>query len=310
MKGINEYLKQQALLEKLYNSSLLIPGSVTEYTGVIKPIDETYIDITFEQIDNYITESLSTDFDSCNPQGYWNNIFETLIKYHDVEKLITRLKTYFGEDWIDVEIYNTAKENAKSFTIFVKKTDKTWKINNYCKAILYKNIENSTLPQELIDLMNFFNYYFSKVTSNIVNKRLEIFCEPKYSDKVNDLVYDKYNGVLYHVTHKDNVERILKRGLQLKGNKNLYRYIEPRINLFLAKDNDIISIANDIANQKGYNKNDYAILKINLNYDSKNIYNSSSYSIDFYHDNLYKEEYAVYTYGLIHPRFISEYKNK
>ena len=310
MKSINEYLKHRALLEKLYTNSLLMPGCKNEYTGVIQPIDEKYVEITFENIDNYITESLSTDFDSCNPQGYWDNIFETLIKSHDAEKLITKLKQYFGEDWIDVEMLNDTKEKAKSFIITVKQTDKNWNIYNYCKARLYKNVENSELPQELTDLMNFFNYYFSKVIPYIANKKIEILCEPKYSNKVNDLVYGKYKGILYHVTNKENVDRILKRGLQLRGNKNLYRYIEPRINFFLANtDNEIEKISKKIAEQKGYKENSYSILKIDLNYGKQNKYNKSSYSLDFYHDNMYKEEYSVYTYGLVHPRFITEYQS-
>ena len=50
------------------------------------------------------------------------------------------------------------------------------------------------------------------------------------------------------------------------------------------------------------------ILKIDLNYGEKNKFNNSSYALDFYHDNLYDNENYVYTYGLIHPRFISVYE--
>lgn len=308
MRKLNEYLKYQAELEKRYNESMLIPGQVNNF-GIIENINETYTDLTFENIDNYITSSLCTSYFSENPKGYWDNIFETLIKSHNTDKLINVLKKYFGDKLYDVKILNGS--NIKSFEIFINDEAIAKNIDDYTQRGLYKQLENTELPQELFDIMNFYNYYFSKMSYVYGDREItfKILCEPKYSDKVNDIVYNDYNGILYHVTPNKNVDRILKRGLQLKGNNNLYRYFEPRINFYLADDEDVETIADLIALQKGYAKGSYAILKIDLNYGEKNKFNNSSYNIDFYHDNLYDEEYYVYTYGLIHPRFISVYKN-
>lgn len=310
----NEYLKQQALLEKQYNDARIIPGSVNKF-GVINNIDDTYDELTFENIDNYIKNSLCTSYFTDNPQGYWDNIYETLITSHDSNKLISVLKEYFDDNFADYNVINNyVKSTTKSFEIYLYKCNIALTIQEYTKRKLYKKFEDKTLPKELSDIMNFYNYYFSCVRPiyyDDENKNVKyyvILCEPKYSDKVTDVVYNKYNGILYHVTLKENVDRILKRGLQVKGDKNDYRYIEPRISFFLSDEEDVERMARLIALQKRYKEGSYAILKIDLNYGEKNKFNNSSYSIDFYKDNLYDSENYVYTYGLIHPRFISVFK--
>lgn len=175
----------------------------------------------------------------------------------------------------------------------------------------FNNVENHDIPQPLLDTMNFFNYYFSSVRK-LYNKNLYcILCEPKYSEKVTKIVYEKYNGILYHLTTKQNWKNIKLKGLQLRGNSNLYRYIEPRINFILGNnEHDIYERANTIMKQKGYSKEECVLLKIDLNAGRKNEFNKSAYSLDFYKDTLYNEEYFVYTYGLIHLRFISVYDIK
>ena len=316
MKRINTYLRQQALLEKLYSESLVIPGKVNDNTGVIESISDDVIDACEEAkipyvLDNYITDSMCMDYDSASPCKYWDAIYETLIKSHNTDKLIQCLKNYFGDDFIRITNANEKNSDLKTpklFWLVVETCPAAKQIRDYCKNRLYKKMEADALPQELTDMMNFFNYYFSSARHNAEGEYYEILCEPKYSEKATDIVYNEYDGVLYHVTTHENVERILKRGLQLRGDKNRYRYFEPRINFFLAHDDEIQDIAGLIARQKGY-FDDYAILKIDLNYGEKNKYNSSSYSLDFYHDTAYNDDWAVYTYGVIHPRFITVYKD-
>jgi hypothetical protein len=309
MKALNEYLKQQALINETYDNCVVKTNN-TIY-NIIGDIDDVISeDIgreSYEWIDKYITESLCLDYDSDNPIYYWDNIYETLIKSHNYKKFVDCFIKFFDENDIYAWPFNSYKEeDTKIIKFFVKDNPLIYKIKDFVDNKKY-NIEVDDMPQELIQLMNFFNYYFSSVR-RYKDDVWEILVEPKYSKKVTDEVYNKYSGILYHVTHKDNVERILKRGLQLKGDKNLYRYIEPRINFILGIGNELNDRINKIIQQKGYNKDDAAVLKIDLNISNKNQHNKSSYYIDFYKDLFYKEGWSVYTYGLIHPRFISIFK--
>lgn len=311
MKKFNEHLRLQAQMRERYENAKVIYQHLS-CNNVIGYLDE---DASFESIDNYITESLCTSYFTDDASEYWNNIYETLILSHDYKKLINALKEYFGKYWYNSYEVTNNHENVKSFEIYILDCDDAKKIYQYTRDKKYKDGNDSMLPKKLMDIMNFYNYYFSRVKpsydfdGNLSS--YQIFIEPKYSKKVNDMVYDKYHGVLYHITRKENKERILKRGLQLRGNNNLYRYIEPRINMFLANDEDKLRERTlKIAGQKLYKKDDYILLKIDLNTNEKNSYNKSSYHIDFYHDTLYTQDWSVYTYGLIHPRFISVVENK
>lgn len=79
-------------------------------------------------------------------------------------------------------------------------------------------------------------------------------------------MYEKYNGVLYHLTTKQNWKNIHLKGLQLHGNSNLYRYIEPRINFILGNtEHEIYERTNTIIKQKGYSNEECVLLKIDLN---------------------------------------------
>lgn len=303
MKKFSNYLREQAFTRALYENHIVNTNN-TIY-NIIGNIDSVIKDnISYEWIDNYMTESMSLGYDSTNPKYYWDNIYETLIMSHNYQKFVTLFVKYFNENDIYVWPFNQGKEETtKIIKFFVKDSPLVHKIKEYIANKKY-NIETDSIPQDLVHLMNFFNYYFSSVR-RYKDDTWEILIEPKYSKKATDEVYNKYHGILYHVTHKENVERILKRGLQLKGDKNLYRYIEPRINFILGEGDDLIDRVNKIIQQKGYNKDETAILKIDLNTGDKNQHNKSSYCIDFYKDLFYKEGWAVYTYGLIHPRFIS-----
>lgn len=80
-------LKEYSELTKRYINNYVL--SKTKDNGIID-FNEDYI--TEESIDNYITASLCTSYDSSNPYGYWEHIYETLIKSHDYTKLCEYLK--------------------------------------------------------------------------------------------------------------------------------------------------------------------------------------------------------------------------
>ena len=82
MKNINEYLKEQALIEKRYND-IYVVGSLKPF-GVIGYLNECDEKISHEFIDLYIADSCCmNNLYSDSPDNYWNNIYETLILSHD-----------------------------------------------------------------------------------------------------------------------------------------------------------------------------------------------------------------------------------
>lgn len=316
MKSINETLKKYSLDQKQYND-LIVYTNNTNY-GVIGSIDESLSkspnECSFMFIDKFIECSLSRDCFSTNAQPYWDYIYEALIRSHDYKKFLEVLKNFIykytgwkenSANYIEYPYRVYQQEKTKPIKIFLTECELTEKILKYIEQKRYNNVDDSVLPQELQQILNFFNYYLSKIQ---VYKpgTYEILIEPKYSERVTKMVYEDYNGVLYHITEKKNIDRILKRGLQLRGNQNLYRYIEPRINFILANTKkELDERVQKIIQQKNYTPEECCILKIDLKTGSKTPTNKSSYSLDFYHDSLYKENWSVYTYGLVHPRFIS-----
>lgn len=317
MKNIQEYLRKQAFLEKRYeNSGTFLPNN-SEY-GIIGNINEAElvednVRLSFMSIDKFIQHSMVTSLYTDSPKGYWAHIDETLIKSHSVEKFIEALKKYFKDNIYNIDTpydYKPKGDKTAAVKFKIGYSEIGQQLVKYARNRTYKNAEQHTIPEDLQKLLDFFNYYISSADEKN-DGSVNVLCEPKFSDNVTKMVYDKYNGVLYHVTTSENVNRILHRGLQLHGNKNIYRYFEPRINFFLAaNDKDLIKRAQNIRNQKNYEKDDSVVLKIDLNTGVKNHFTTGSYSLNFYHDSLYPVEWSVYTYGLVHPRFISVVDNK
>lgn len=320
MKKYSEELRNHALLRKHYDN-LYTPVNKTNY-GLIGSIDESLAEsgeeCSHEYIDKFITIGLARGYFSNDTGHYWDYIYETLIRSHDYKKFLEVFKKFIynynnwtdkDENYFELPIRFYQPERVKALKIIIKECELTTKIDTYIRQRRFNNIDDSILPPELLQILNFFNYYLSSIHASTKHGFYEILIEPKYSERVTKMVYEDFNGVLYHVTEAKNVERILKRGLQLRGSQNIYRYIEPRINFILAATNKELSDrVKKIVTQKNYLKDEYTVLKIDLNYGKKTSYNKSSYSLDFYHDLLYKEHWSVYTYGIIHPRFISVLK--
>lgn len=320
MKKYNEYLRKQAEERKFYESLNTVINK-TNY-GLIGSLDESLAEsgeeCSHEYIDKFITVSLARGYFSNDPGPYWDYVYETLIRSHDYKKFLEVLKKFIYKynNWTDndksyfeLPIRFYQPERVKAIKVIIKECELTSKIDTYIKQKRFNNVDDSILPQELLQILNFFNYYLSSIQTSKPGF-YEILIEPKYSERVTKMVYEDFNGILYHVTETKNVEKILKQGLQLRGSQNLYRYIEPRINFILASTNEELSDrVKKIVLQKNYSKDEYTVLKIDLNYGTKTSYNKSSYSLDFYHDSMYREPWSVYTYGLIHPRFISVVKD-
>ncbi|MBO5005435.1 MAG: hypothetical protein J6D03_09445 [Clostridia bacterium] len=234
-------------------------------------------------------------------------IQETLVMSHDTEKLLNILEKMLGKAHMYTDKFKDY-DDASSFNIFIKNnTSFAKELISYIDNHKFKNPDAkvSKKLKKMIDVMNFFNYYFSKTTS-IANGECMILIEPTYSKNVTNMVNCDYEGVLYHVTLKENIPGILKKGLIPKGEDNDYRYIKSRIYMFCENDKDELQyLYKKICIQRSYSPREATLLKIDLNYDENTNKKNMSYNIDFYQDSLYKEDNFVYTYENIPPQFIT-----
>lgn len=116
----------------------------------------------------------------------------------------------------------------------------------------------------------------------------------------NATEFVKKQRYVYHITHKDNIQNILKKGLRPKVKKNndedRYRYYTERIFLIVDSENiksDITQVINDLNLWR-----DYAILKIDI----------SKLNITYWWDDASRGN-TVYTVESIHPKFIEVIDN-
>ena len=150
-----------------------------------------------------------------------NEIYETLSKSHDHNKLISKMEKIYGDIFYDFHVYNSVS-NVKSFFF----------------SVLEKNFNNTVATEKFNNLCMFFNYTVSEVKV-YENGEMIVYMEPNYTEKITDFVYNKCNKKLYHVTNKSNVKRILHRGLQLKEGDD-YRVFLSRIYVSFGETPEII----------------------------------------------------------------------
>lgn len=212
-----------------------------------------------------------------------NHIEESLIKSYDTNKLIDKIKNRYKD--IEVSLY-PSKSDESLFTITFNDKD------NYERFL-----EDIYIQKQL----DFFGYYITEK----IDKKLLIAIEPNFGTKCTDFVYNNCNGLIFHITSKEFYKNNIKyKGLKPKiGNIKKYRYFTERIFLICGETTDeIIENIELIIDQKGYEKDSYVILMIDL---KENHYNVNFYydpSEDNWHNCIYCNAYFPYKY-------INEIKN-
>ena len=179
---------------------------------------------------------------------------ESLIKSYDTNKLIDKIKKRYN----DIEVtLNPSKSDESLFRI---------KFNNNDD---YENFLEDIYIQKQLD---FFGYYSTEKLDN----ELSIFIEPNFGTKCTKFVYDNCNGLIFHVTFKKTYNKFIK-GEGLKPFEGTYRKFTER-SFFICGETkeEIIDNIELIIKQKGYLKDDYVILMIDLN--------KHKYNVDFYYD--------------------------
>ena len=165
------------------------------------------------------------------------------------------------------------------------------------------------IEKQLDIISNAYCYYEDRrsIEKDLNGKEyLQISYAIIHTDNVTDIVYNDYNGIIWHICPKYIYEKyICKQGLLLKcDNKHKRQYL-PRLYFFLepsiVTDNNIKKYARDLAkaipDENKINNTEYVLLKIDLK-----LINNHKYI--FYDDIEYDPNIAVYTYETIHPKCI------
>lgn len=153
-------------------------------------------------------------------------LYEGLIKSYSKQDTINMLQKLKSENRIDsFSIENGANLGNFYFIINIK-SDENDALN---KAYLFRN-------------MNTYGYFLLR-SENSANG-IEYVFEPKYTVDITNVVYNDYDGILYHVTSDITYNKILKQGLVPKSCSEIGKYPD---RIFFTLNNHISS---DIAQLK------------------------------------------------------------
>ena len=213
-------------------------------------------------------------------------------KSHDYKIVVNRLRKLLGDNIIVVNTDQLSEKytSARIIKIVLKKD---CDIFNADSAETFK-LNNSELSNKINDILNFHNYYLTLIY--FYDRSNVIILEPKQTKDASDFV--KQSKYVYHITYKDNLQNILKKGLRPKAKKtqedSIYRYYTDRVFLIVDSPNikkDLVNVIQDL----GYNpfSEDYVILKIDV----------SKLNITYWWDDASGGE-TVYTIESIPPKFI------
>lgn len=213
-----------------------------------------------------------------------NKIEESLIKSYDTNKLINKIENKYKN--IDVSLY-PSKSNESLFRIIFNNKDD------------YENFLEDIYIQRQLD---FFGYYITEK----IDKDLLVAIEPNFGTKCTDFVYNKCNGLVFHVTSKEKYEKYIKdKGLKPFEGKH-YRKFTERIFLITGETIDEITENIEFIIDQ-LHKSDPVILMIDL---KENHYNVDFYydpSEDNWHDFIYCNAYFPDKY-IVEVRKLSDLK--
>jgi len=250
----------------------------------------------FMELNGYTEENISehaiqffynrnwSDYPNRNFEVFQNNLYETLTS-HNVDSLINKLSKEI-KDIINIEKISNKKSDALPISVFIKKDNNIINDERIKSLKLLKTEDANTFE----DILTFFNYYISEIIDRIVY--YEVLLEPVFTTKVNN------EGIkyIYHVTNRNNVQKIKTLGLRPNVGKTReesgYRYFTKRL-FFVTDKNGNNQLINDLEDEikdlgldnKNINKK-YSIIRIDI----------SKYNIDLYKDAASEAENAVYVH--------------
>ena len=161
-------------------------------------------------------------------------------------------------------------------------------IPDFCNELLTQNYSASYIINEYLKSVN--------ATKTI---------ETLFENNCNDYIYKDCNGIVFHLTNKENVNKILKVELRPKYVKhetinNLkdkqYNNIDYKGKIYVAAISDLSTVKykiKEIKDKLFKNNNNVKVLKIRL-----------PNNIDFYKDNAMYDDISYFTYTPIDSKYI------
>ena len=161
-------------------------------------------------------------------------------------------------------------------------------IPDFCNELLTQNYSASYVINEYLKSVN--------TTKTI---------EPLFENNCKDYIYKDCNGIVFHLTDKENVNKILKVGLRPKYVKhetinNLkdkqHNNIDYKGKIYVVAISDLSTVKykiKEIKDKLFKNNNNVKVLKIRL-----------PNNIDFYKDNVMYDNMSYFTYTPIDSKYI------
>lgn len=219
-------------------------------------------------------------------EKYLASIRESLTSYSG-KKLAEKISKVIGDHGM---VDSSTSDNPQTIYVFL--------IDDY--LVHSKSTEDFTLSDTIesdnvYKLLKQFNYHITKIDK--FKDDYLIVIEPRYSEDMTDYLRKK-TDIFYHITDRDNLKKIFKRGLTPKVGKTRiqggYRYFPEKV--FLLADSEYReSNIKEIIQNKQLSDEDYVILKIDL----------KGHNIGLYKDDFYNDEEFVYTYEAIPPELLT-----
>lgn len=209
----------------------------------------------YEYFGECVTESQKSKFE--NDDNY--DFISEMLQSHNVDDLISKLKTLCGDSILTVE----KEKGNKELDIF----NLTFKdFNSFAKFQFDEKVKNA---------LHYFNYFVTFA----VKDTLTIYIEPSFSEKLTLEDYDKFHCRFFHVTQTAKVPLILARGLRCKsGLEGGYRFYPKRAYLLGIEDfkNKDKILKKFIEKTKPNVKNSCVVIEVEMNYSFAEVYKDLS----------------------------------
>lgn len=298
IKGIKEFKATKFL--KLPTQLVGYDFRTIEEFFDINNIDEN--EIEFNCLENYLSEYY-------NYNWQWNGILERpmgghisyvlhplqeTLHSHNSKTFVTRIQNIL-KDFI-VEIKSTETVFGKDIlTIELKQDNPLAGI----KETGGNTLKDCGLSNMFYNLLEFYLYYITDIYEK-EDKNIIVRIEPAYTTCISKDIKDNGN-VVYHVTERENLDKILKCGIRPRVGKvkkdGGYRYFPERIYFVGKLKRHVQNLGNLYKLIKMLNIKDPVVLEVNL----------GEHDVDFWKDLAADDiELACYTHTAIPKWFVKK----